>query len=73
MITESFIDKESIEALNKNIKSTLSVLEYKVLTSYLMFNSYSAVAKSLSISQKDVSNALQRARNKIKKSIGIYR
>lgn len=69
----SFIDKENIEALNKNIKSTLSVLEYKVLTSYLMFNSYSVVAKSLSISKKDVSNALQRARNKIKKSIGIYR
>ena len=66
----SFIDKESAENLNNKIKDTLSELEYKVLTAYLTIGSYAAVSKSLSISQKDVNNALQRARKKIKKSIG---
>ena len=66
----SFIDKESVENLNKKIKDALSNLEYKVLTAYLTFGSYSTVANSLSISQKDVNNALQRARKKIKQSIG---
>ncbi len=65
-----FIDKESAENLNNKIKDTLSELEYKVLTAYLTFGSYAAVSQSLSIGQKDVNNALQRARKKIKKSIG---
>ncbi len=66
----SFIDKESAECLNKKIKDALSNLEYDVLTAYLTLGSYSAVAGLLSISPKDVNNALQRARKKIKKSIG---
>ena len=69
----SFIDKENAEMLNSKIKTALSKLEYKVLTAYLTYGSYSAVAEALSVSQKDVNNALQRARKKIKKSIGNFR
>ena len=69
----SFIDKENAEMLNSKIKTALSKLEYRVLTAYLTYGSYSAVAEALSVSQKDVNNALQRARKKIKKSIGNFR
>ena len=69
----SYIDKENAEILAKKIKEHLSALEYKVLTSYLMFGSYSAVAQALSITNKEVNNALQRARKKIKQSIGNVR
>ena len=68
-----FIDKENAKNLNDEIKSTLSELEYKVLTAYLTYNNYKTVAESLLISPKDVNNALQRARKKIKKSIGAIR
>lgn len=69
----SFINKENAQNLNNKIRNTLSALEYKVLTAYLTFNNYSAVASALNIGQKDVNNALQRARKKIKKSIGEFR
>ena len=69
----AFIDKESINVLTDNIKLTLSAFEYNVLTAYLKFGNYSEVAKALAITPKEINNALQRARKKIRKSIGNIR
>lgn len=66
----AFLDKEGINVLTDKIKLTLSSFEYRVLTAYLKFGSYSEVASTLNISVKEINNALQRARKKIKKSIG---
>lgn len=64
------MDKEDINLLTGKIKLSLSDFEYKVLTAYLKFGSYSEAATALDITVKEVSNALQRARKKIRKSIG---
>ncbi len=66
----AFIDKESINVLTDKIKLTLSSFEYKVLTAYLKHGNYSKVGAALNITPKEVNNALQRARKKIRKSIG---
>ena len=69
----TFLDKENITDLTDKIKLSLSSFEYKVLTAYLKYGSYSETATALCVSSKDVNNALHRARKKIKKSIGSYR
>ena len=69
----AFIDKESISALIDKIKLSLSDFEYKVLTAYLKFGNYSKVGEALAITPKEINNALQRARKKIRKSIGNIR
>lgn len=69
----AFIDKESISVLIDKIKLSLSDFEYKVLTAYLKFGNYSKVGEALAITPKEINNALQRARKKIRKSIGNIR
>lgn len=61
-----FFARNDYEALTNTIKLELSELEYKVLQFYLSGYPYSAIAKSLSISEKSVSNALLRIRKKLK-------
>lgn len=61
------IDKESYILFSDKIKLTLSSFEYSVLTAYLRYGSYTDIANILSVSVKDVNNALQRARKKIRK------
>ncbi len=61
------IDKESYIHFSDKIKLTLSSFEYSVLIAYLRYGSYTDVADILSVSVKDVNNALHRARKKIRK------
>lgn len=68
-----FINNESAAALVEKIKAELSDFEYSALTAYLKFDSYCQAAEFLSVTEKEFSNALQRARKKIKKSIGVNR
>ena len=63
---DAVIRKEDTDNLKKNINSSLSALERKVLALYLDGNSYSAIAEKLSVSAKSVDGALQRVRNKLK-------
>lgn len=69
----AIINKESINLLTDKIRLCLSAFEYKVLNLYLKLGNYGEVADFLNISAKDVGNALQRARKKIKKSVGASR
>ncbi len=61
------INKESYIHFSDKIKLSLSSFEYSVLTAYLRYGSYTDIANSLGVSVKDVNNALQRARKKIRK------
>ncbi len=61
------IEKESYKTLADNIRLELSSMEYKVLQLFLMGNSYSVIAESLSITEKSVDNALARIRKKLRK------
>lgn len=61
------IAKESYNNLTKSIRLELSAMEYDILQLFLSGMSYSAIAKSLEISEKSVDNALSRIRKKIKK------
>ena len=67
------IDKEDIGFLVDRIKSALSEFEYQVLNAYLKFGGYTETARALNVTVKEVNNALQRARIKIRKSIGKVR
>lgn len=60
------IEKEECNQLTKQIKSSLSKLEYNILLAFLSGDSLEQVAKRFSISLKTVNNAMFRARNKIK-------
>lgn len=64
------IAKESLDTLNKDISDCLSDTEQRVLEYYLAGKSYAEISKTLSINEKSVDNALQRARSKLKKHIG---
>lgn len=57
--------KEHLKSVLEKLKSMLSKTEYDVLTLYGSGFSYSRIAQKLSISEKSVDNALQRARRKI--------
>lgn len=63
----SFINRESFGTFLADIKQTLSSFEYTVLSRYLLLGNYKEVCNSLDISRKEMDNALQRARKKIKK------
>lgn len=69
----SFIDKETVSAFLSDIKRTLSSFEYTVLSRYLLLGNYKEACDSLGISRKEMDNALQRARKKIKKINGDNR
>ncbi len=60
------IEKEESFILTEDIKKILSPLEYKVLISFIEFNSYETIAKHLEISVKSVNNTMCRVRRKIK-------
>ena len=61
------IEKENYKALTETIKLELSDMEFNVLELFLEGKSYSDIAKSLSITEKAVDNALARIRKKLKK------
>lgn len=61
-----FFEREDLKALTDNIKLELSPLEFSVLQLYLAGNSYSDIAKELTLSEKSVNNALSRIRRKLK-------
>ena len=64
------IERETGGALMKKLSGILSATELKVLSMYLMHYTYHQIARELSISEKSVDNALQRAKSKVKKSMG---
>lgn len=60
------IDRENVEALENEIKKSLSPLENRVLQLYLDGNGYMDIARILGKTPKSIDNALQRIRGKIK-------
>ncbi len=64
------IERETGGALMKKLSGILSQTELKVLSMYLMHYTYHQIARELSTSEKSVDNALQRAKSKVKKSMG---
>ena len=63
----TFINKEDFIRFSDKIKLTLSSFEYCVLAAYLKYGNYSEVAQDQNVTVKEVNNALQRARKKIRK------
>lgn len=63
----NLIHKEKYEDLLKFMEKGLSETEYKVLDLYIIGLSTSEIAKVLKTGEKTTDNALQRAKNKIKK------
>ena len=61
-----YINKETEFELKENIKNTLSLLEYKILTKYLAGYSYLEIGSELSKPVKSIDNAIQRIRKKLK-------
>lgn len=58
--------QESMKQLREKIDSRLSELEKDVLRLHILGLDYDAIAEKLSVSNKTVDNALQRARKKLK-------
>lgn len=74
LISEKFSDpedliisKEEIDNLKKNIDNGLSKMEKQVLALFLDSKSYQEIALYLKTNPKNVDNALQRVRRKLKK------
>ena len=67
ILDDSFINKEDFIRFSDKIKLTLSSFEYCVLAAYLKYGNYSEVAQDQNVTVKEVNNALQRARKKIRK------
>ena len=63
------LEHETIERLEEGIKEKLSGLEQEVLSLFLDGKSYGEIGEMLGKDTKAVDNAVQRIRNKIKKSI----
>lgn len=66
------ISKENYDDLMKFMEENLSSLEYKVMDLYVIGLSTSEIAKVLEKNEKTTDNALQRAKNKIKKYVEEY-
>lgn len=64
---EIYIGKESYESFKKNVFSSLSDMECRVLSAFLSGASYADIASRLGISVKSVDNSLRRIRTKLKK------
>ncbi len=60
--------RESLESLRRQLRFTLSALEYQVFLLHLSSYSYEEIAAELSLGIKTVDNALQRARRKLSAS-----
>jgi len=58
--------QDKIELLNNKFNERLSLLEKNVLRLHIEGHSYGFIADKLSVSEKSVDNALQRARKKLK-------
>ena len=61
------ITKENFLAIEQKMESTLSKLEWNVLSLYLEGKSYSEIARLLSKTEKSIDNALQRIKKKVGK------
>lgn len=66
---EMFIDRESVEDLERRIEQELSTFENQVLELHLTGMSYTQIAKVLGKDEKSTDNALQRAKAKVRKMI----
>ena len=64
------IDRENVEAIEKWIDTELSGFERDCIELYLTGMSYSEIARVLSKDEKATDNALNRAKNKLKKQFG---
>lgn len=62
------INNEAIDELNHIIATQLSSLEKTVIELYMVGNTSTDIAKILGRDEKSTDNALQRAKNKVKKS-----
>ncbi len=62
---EALMLREHLKAVFKRLRAKLSETEYDVLMLYCSSMSYRQIAQELSITEKSVDNALQRARKKI--------
>lgn len=66
---ELFIDRESVERLERQINEELSCFEKQVFELYITGMSYSQIAKLLGRDEKSTDNALQRLKGKIRRMI----
>lgn len=66
---DMFIDKESVQDLEKRIEQELSAFENQVLDLYMTGMGYAQIAKVLGRDEKSTDNALQRVKTKIKKVV----
>lgn len=66
---ELFIDRESVERLERQINEELSSFEKQVFELYITGMSYSQIAKLLGRDEKSTDNALQRLKGKIRRMI----
>ena len=60
------IEKEECLTFTNKIKKTLSSFELKVLSEFLLGNSYEKISQNLNVNVKSVNNAMVRLRNKIR-------
>lgn len=67
-VLQRLIASEHDEALQKQLRMTLSVKEYQVLNLRLKGYSYEQIAASQQLSSKQVDNSLQRAKRKLKEA-----
>lgn len=58
--------QEKMDSLNERIENELSKLERDVLRLHIGGHNYSSIASMLSVNEKTVDNALQRARKKLR-------
>ncbi|MDD6275285.1 MAG: sigma-70 family RNA polymerase sigma factor [Clostridia bacterium] len=58
--------QEKIQSIEQKIKAELTKLEREVLELHIAGHNYSYIAATLSINEKSVDNALQRARKKLR-------
>ena len=61
------IERENFEAVRKQLKQSLTKLEQDVFFLYLSGYRYTEIAENLRLSGKTVDNALQRARQKLRR------
>ena len=66
---EALIDQENVEELEQIIQSQLSTLERQVIDLYLTEMGTVEISKILGIDEKSADNALQRAKNKIRRAM----
>jgi RNA polymerase sporulation-specific sigma factor len=69
-VSETLIDKERMEALQRTIQSALSPYESRVWWMYVSGASTCKIAKSLGKDEKSISNAIYRIRRKLRQVLG---